>query len=67
MKKNILFDTKIYQLNDKVLVIQQGDGKTSKEIYLEIEELERFVNGLNEFKVRFDVMKKLSVLIIWII
>ena len=61
MKKNLLFDTKIYQLNDKVLVIQQGDGKTSKEIYLEIEELERFVNGLNEFKVRFDVMKKLSV------
>ena len=45
----------------KYLVIQQGDGKTSKEIYLEIEELERFVNGLNEFKVRFDVMKKLSV------
>ena len=61
MKKNLLFDTKIYQLNDKVLVIQQGDGKTSKEIYLEIEELERFVDGLNEFKVRFDVMKKLSV------
>ena len=60
MKKNLLFDTKIYQLNDKVLVIQQGDGKTSKEIYLEIEELERFVDGLNEFKVRFDVMKKLS-------
>ena len=61
MNKNLWFDTKIYQLNDKAVVIQQGDGKTSKEIYLEIEELERFVNGLNEFKVRFDVMKKLSV------